>query len=81
MCISVFQYFVWFSLTFPVCSKFPDFSLTGKCLPIFSGFPVRVGTLIILLCVRLKYTIICDGTGLTLGMMRPLSSDLATLYT
>ena len=30
------------------CSKFPDFSLTGKCLPIFPGFPgfpVRVGTL------------------------------------
>ena len=45
---SIFQYFVWFSLTFPVCSKFPDFSLTGKCLPIFPGFPVfpvRVGTL------------------------------------
>ena len=41
----VFQYFVWFSLTFPVCQKFPDFSLTGKCLPIFPGFPVRVGTL------------------------------------
>ena len=36
---------MWFSLTFPVCSKFPDFSLTGKCLPIFPGFPVRVGTL------------------------------------
>ena len=37
-----------FSLTFLVCSKFPDFSLTGKCLPIFPGFPgfpVRVGTL------------------------------------
>ena len=42
---SFFQYFVWFSLTFPVCSKFPDFSLTGKCLPNFPGFPVRVGTL------------------------------------
>ena len=27
-----------FSLTFPVCSKFPDFFLTGKCLPIFPGF-------------------------------------------
>ena len=41
---------MWFSLTFPVCSKFPDFSLTGKCLPIFPGFPgfpVRVGTLFI----------------------------------
>ena len=40
---------MWFSLTFPVCSKFPDFSLTGKCLPIFPGFPgfpVQVGTLI-----------------------------------
>ena len=36
---------MWFSLTFPVCSKFPDFSLTGKCCPIFPGFPVRVGTL------------------------------------
>ena len=36
---------MWFSLTFPVCSKFPDFSLTGKCLPIFPGFPVQVGTL------------------------------------
>ena len=35
---------MWFSLTFPVCSKFPDFSLTGKCLPIF---PVRVGTLLV----------------------------------
>ena len=37
-----------FPLTFPVCSKFPDFSLTGKCLPIFpvffspSGNPARV---------------------------------------
>ena len=28
---------------FPVSSKFPDISLTGKCLPIFPGFPV--GTL------------------------------------
>ena len=36
---------MWFSLTFPVCSKFPDFSLTGKCLPIFPGFPVRLGNL------------------------------------
>ena len=39
-----------FSPTFPVCSKFPDFSLTGKCLPIFPGFPgfpVRVGTLLV----------------------------------
>ena len=42
----VFQYFVRFSLTFPVCTKFPDFSLTGKCLPTFPGFPVRVGTLL-----------------------------------
>ena len=25
--ISVFQYFVWFSLTFPVCSKFPDWKM------------------------------------------------------
>ena len=25
-------------LIFPVCSKFPDFSLTGKCLPIFPRF-------------------------------------------
>ena len=33
---------MWFSLTFPVCSKFPDFSC-GKCLLIFPGFPV--GTL------------------------------------
>ena len=34
------------SLSFPVfCVIFPDFSLTGKCLPIFPGFPVRVGTL------------------------------------
>ena len=38
-----FQYFLWFSMTFPVCSKFPDFSLTGKCLSIF---PVWVGTLL-----------------------------------
>ena len=38
---------MWFSLTFPVSSKFPDFSLTGKYLPIFPGFPVRVGTLIL----------------------------------
>ena len=38
---------MWFSLTFPVCSKFPDFSLTGKCLAIFPGFPVRVGTLLV----------------------------------
>ena len=27
----IFRYFVRFSLTFPVCSKFPDFSLTVKC--------------------------------------------------
>ena len=33
--------FVGFSLTFPVWSKFPDFSLTGKCLPIFPGFPIQ----------------------------------------
>ena len=25
--------------------KFPDFSLTGKCLAIFPGFPVSVGTI------------------------------------
>ena len=25
-------------LSFPVCSKFPDFSLTGICLPIFQVF-------------------------------------------
>ena len=30
---------MWFSLTFPVHSEFPDFSLTGKCLPIFQDFP------------------------------------------
>ena len=40
-----------FSLTFSVCSKFPDFSQTRKCLPIF---PVRVGTLVTL---RLHYKI------------------------
>ena len=33
---------IQFSLTFSVCSKFPDFSVTGKCFPIF---PVRVRTL------------------------------------
>ena len=26
----LFQYFAWFSLVFPVCSKFPDFSLNGQ---------------------------------------------------
>ena len=41
-----------FPPTFPVCSKFPDFSLTGKCLPIFPGFPVRVGTLHYPWCIR-----------------------------
>ena len=35
-----------FPPTFPVCPKFPDFFLTGKCLPIFPDFPVQVGTLI-----------------------------------
>ena len=43
--LRLFQYFVWFSLTFPVCFKFPDFSMIRKRLPIFPGFPVRVGTL------------------------------------
>ena len=34
--------------TYRLHTKFPDFSLTGKCLPIFPGFPVfpvRLGTL------------------------------------
>ena len=31
--------------SFPVCSKFSDFSLTGKCILIFLGFPVNVGTM------------------------------------
>ena len=26
--------------------KFPDFSLTGKCSPIFPGFQVEVGTMV-----------------------------------
>ena len=30
--------FPWLSLMYPVCSKFPDFYLTGKCLPIFPGY-------------------------------------------
>ena len=34
----IFQFFLWFSLSIPVCSKFPDFSLTGKRLPIFQVF-------------------------------------------
>ena len=43
LCIPwVFQYFVWFSLTFPVCSKFPDWKMSFH----FPGFPVRVGTLL-----------------------------------
>ena len=29
-------------------TKFLDFSLTGKCLPIFPGFPGQVGTLVLL---------------------------------
>ena len=32
---------MWFSLTFPVCSKFPDWKMPSH----FSRFPVRVGTL------------------------------------
>ena len=32
---------------FPVCSKFPDSSMTGKYHPILPGFPVRVRTLVI----------------------------------
>ena len=31
-------------MIFPDFSSLFDFSLTGKCLPIFQGFPVRVGT-------------------------------------
>ena len=37
----LFKYFVWFFLTFPVCSKFPDWKMP-------SHFPVRVGTLTVL---------------------------------
>ena len=37
--ISVFQYFVWFSLTFPVCSKFPDWKMPSH----FSRFPSPSG--------------------------------------
>ena len=46
---SVFQYFVWFSLTFPLCSKFPDWKMPSH----FPGFPVRVGTMSFCLCYRL----------------------------
>ena len=41
-------------------TKFPDFSLTGKCLPIFPGFPgfpVRVGTLLLFV----RYKTVTDG--------------------
>ena len=48
----VSQYFVWFSLTFPGCSKFHDFSLTGKYLPIFQVFQFRVWTPYKDLCSR-----------------------------
>ena len=50
---SFFQYFVLFSLTFPFCSKFPDFSLTGKCLsPFFQVFqPKWEGTLLLFFVV------------------------------
>ena len=40
----IFQYFGYNSLTLPVLAKLPDFSLTGKCSPVFPGFPVLVGT-------------------------------------
>ena len=35
---SLFQNFGQNSLTFPICSKFLDFSLTGKSIPIFQVF-------------------------------------------
>ena len=55
------------SLTFQVfCVIFPDFSLTAKFLPIFQGFPVWVGTLLMLhhtsqLLGGSQYTIITNG--------------------
>ena len=32
-------------MTFPVLTKLPVFSLTGKCLPIFPGIPVPLRTM------------------------------------